>query len=170
MIFNFLCYCLTATWLFAAFGYSLAPSFVASFCSFRGFSFAFLSPFWSVWSLSGLDRVPVFTGMTSSMVESRSLPLPLRFLAPYDDVPVASAPPPAFFSVSSEYLLPSAMNDCTSGIERVPRRSALREAFGLSTVYLNQPTSWPQMYWLSYSLHPRYLSYPWLYLPMLELF
>jgi hypothetical protein len=32
-----------------------------------------------------------------------------------------------------------------SGIERVPLLSALREALGLSTVYLYQPTNYPQM-------------------------
>jgi len=38
------------------------------------------------------------------------------------------------------------MKDWTSGIERVPLLSALRDAFGLSTVYLYQTTSCPQMY------------------------
>ena len=59
------------------------------------------------------------------------------------------------------------MNESTSGIESVPLLSALKDAFGLSTVYLNQPTSYPQINWLSYSLQLLYACLPWEYLSML---
>lgn len=65
--------------------------------------------------LRGLDLVPSDDGITSSPS------WPLMLLAP--DV------------------LCYMMKLCKSGMLRVPRRSADKEAFGLSTVCLNQPTS-----------------------------
>ena len=67
----------------------------------------------------GRERVPSDDGITSS------LSLPLLF---------------------EPYTLDVMMKLCRSGMLRVPRRSADSDAFGLSTVCLNQPTSWPQMY------------------------
>ena len=53
------------------------------------------------------------------------------------------------------FILPFSMTkELTSGMERVPLLSALKEALGLATVCLNHPTSCPHTYYWSYSLLP----------------
>lgn len=85
-----------------------------------------------------LDLVPVFDGITSSSLE-------LTWLGPFFLEPFLSR---FFFAFKGCILLASigalfvkSANESRSGTERVPLRSALRLAFGLSTVYLYQPTS-----------------------------
>ena len=55
---------------------------------------------------------------------------------------------------------PWTIKESRSGMLIVPLLSALKDAFGLSTVCLNQPTSYPQIYWLSYSLFPLIFTFP----------
>ena len=129
-------------WLWRDFccGVVVSPSFFNSFSSVFICVFSKCDSSVSSFIILGRDLLPCYVGtMTSS--DSIVLLFRPRFRFGFWD-----SVWPLYSSVSQP------MNDVISGIESVPRLSALNDAFGCSTVYLNQPTNWPQTYWLSYSL------------------